>query len=57
MGARKEFSDLLKRMDQERLQAISCKFLAKTTSICVKGGEECSSWQMNSGRDGNVNIY
>ncbi len=24
------------------------------TSICARGGEECSSWQMYSGRDGNV---
>ncbi len=38
MGARREFSELLKGMDQERLRAISCEFVVNVPSASHMGG-------------------
>ncbi len=38
MGARREFSELLKGMDQERLRAVSCEFVVNVPSASHMGG-------------------
>lgn len=38
MGARREFSELIKGMDQERLRAISCEFVVNVPSASHMGG-------------------